>query len=134
MFRILIIEDEPELVGIYQAFLEVAGHRIVGVYSDPFEVLDRRARGASSLRPDVIVINDELADQSGQDLIPNLKASFPGARILVATAHRRSASAWLERGAHGILEEPFGVDDLEDAVDIATLHAAMPRFATHDDS
>ena len=79
------------------------------------------ARGVldeAGLAVDVALVDLNLPDGSGTDLIKELRSSRPGATALVlsATADERHLATAIEAGAAGVMHKSAPVDDLVEAV------------------
>lgn len=126
MARILVIDDDPAVRSIVRRSLELRGH----------VVLDA-GDGGAGLRlfrespADLVVTDIYMPDQDGIETIQSLRAEQPGVRILAISggvARTSSESALLDAellGADATLAKPFGVAELQDAVD-ALLQARGP--------
>jgi two-component system phosphate regulon response regulator PhoB len=67
--RVLIVDDEPDQVEMYQYALEEAGFRVLAAFTGDNGIA--RARDAA---PDVIVLDLRLPDMSGWDVCRALKS------------------------------------------------------------
>jgi two-component system, NarL family, nitrate/nitrite response regulator NarL len=81
--RCLIVDDNPTFLAVARTFLEREGLTIAGVASTTADAL----REAEALRPDVVLVDVSLGEESGFELARRLAAE--GARgvavILVST-------------------------------------------------
>ena len=74
---------------------------------------------AASERPDIILLDLDLGDESGLDLIPDLRGTGPGVRILILTglrdaeAHRRA----MRLGAVGLVQKEMAGEVLIKAIE-----------------
>ena len=116
--RALIVEDSPTLCSIYEAYLAGLGLSI--------SVAETFA-GAESLiesnKPDLILLDIELPDGNGLDLLPKIRALKPAPVSIVMTGHGTEfAEKALDAGAADFLAKPF------DAVRLrVTVENAMQR-------
>lgn len=94
MGRVLIIEDEVDQAELYRMALEGAGHEVVGLVST-FEAPSLRKAKA----PDLVILDERLGGRSGSALIPEIRKSFPEARILILTADPDVAETAVKIGA-----------------------------------
>ena len=94
MGRVLIIEDEADQAELYRMALEGAGHEIVGLLPWVDEPSLRRAKA-----PDLVILDERLGGRSGSTLIPQIRKSFPAARILILTADPDVAESAVQIGA-----------------------------------
>ena len=115
MARILIIDDHPlvrtgfaQLIGDTHD-LEVCGE--AGSMSDGLEL-------ATSLKPDLAIIDLSLAGGSGLDLIDHIKAHDPDILMLVASMHDEElyAERVLAAGARGYVNKQEAQDKIVQAI------------------
>lgn len=107
--RILLIDDEPEMVRFIQRALENEGHR-VATCTDGAEGL----RCAMADEPDLVVLDLLMPGVNGQAVLGGLITHDPEQRVLVlsAAADVRTRVDCLERGAVDFLAKPFAVREL----------------------
>ncbi|HEY6420976.1 MAG TPA: response regulator [Candidatus Binataceae bacterium] len=80
--RILVVDDERDLVDAYIRLLERAGHSCVGAF-DAIEAM----RLIDSERPDLVLTDLSLPASSGLDIIRHLRATSPDTPVIVMTGH-----------------------------------------------
>lgn len=101
--RALIVEDSTTLCAIYEAYLSGLGLEIHAVTS-----LAEAKKSAVLFRPDFILLDIELPDGNGLDLINEIDSLQPRPVTVVMTGH---GSEWAERaltkGAADFLAKPF---------------------------
>lgn len=107
--RILLVEDELELVGPLSTALE--RERFVVDHTDSIEV----AREAAALTAyDLALLDRTLPDGDGLSLVSELRAANPGLPIMMLTARGGVSDriAGLDMGADDYLVKPFYLDEL----------------------
>jgi len=101
--KALIVEDSTTLCAIYEAYLSGLGLEIHAVTS-----LAEAKKSAVLFRPDFILLDIELPDGNGLDLINEIDSLQPRPVTVVMTGH---GSDWAERalaeGAADFLAKPF---------------------------
>lgn len=117
--RILVTEDDPDLIVFMRRVLEQAGHD-VDVASSGAEAL---AKAAAS-RADLVLLDVALPDMSGIDVAKCLRADVATSTTMIVfvtgrTDERRNAFDW---GADDFVTKPFDVDDL-----VIRVRAALRR-------
>lgn len=113
MARILIVNDEMDLLKLCQDALQDAGHDADIVTSGDIAV--ERARHG---RLDLIVVDWVMPDMDGNAVIARLKG-LPDTKdlpVLAMSALRDGAVRAEMAGADRFLPKPFDADDLVDAV------------------
>jgi two-component system repressor protein LuxO len=101
--KALIVEDSTTLCAIYEAYLSGLGLEILAVTS-----LAEAKNSIALFRPDFILLDIELPDGNGLELIGDLDSVQPTPVTIVMTGH---GSEWAERalakGAADFLAKPF---------------------------
>lgn len=114
MARILIANDDADLLAICQEVLEDAGHTVWSVAGGTYALEQARVR-----RPDVIVIDWQMPDMDGLAALRALRAmpetlSIP---ILMMSGSRGVRESAQQAGVNDFLEKPFKTEELLDAVE-----------------
>ncbi|MFF0078683.1 response regulator [Streptomyces canus] len=118
MTRVLVVEDDPQLVRAL----------VINLQARQYEV-DAAPDGTTALRlaaarqPDVVLLDLGLPDMDGVDVIKGLRG-WTGVPILVLSARQASDEkvAALDAGADDYVTKPFSMDEL-----LARLRAAVRR-------
>ena len=110
--RAFIVEDDPDVSALVSRLLEQAGFE-VSVAANKEQVLQRLRQAPS---PDVMLLDVQLPDLNGFDLLKRLKMhpalkAVP-AVMLTADAKRESIIHGLAIGADGYITKPFEQDAL----------------------
>jgi two-component system, OmpR family, KDP operon response regulator KdpE len=120
MTRVLVVDDEPQLVRALRINLRARGYE-VDAASDGRGALDLAARK----RPDVIVLDLGLPDMDGVEVINGLRGWLSVPIIVLSARHSSDEKvAALDHGADDYVTKPFGMDEL-----LARLRAAVRRSA-----
>jgi two-component system CitB family response regulator len=108
MISVLIVEDDFRVAQIHVAFTRrVPGFRVVGTARTGREARDLVERE----RPDLVLLDTYLPDESGLDLMRDLDADVI---MLTAASDAASVRAALTRGALNYLVKPFTAEQLTD--------------------
>jgi DNA-binding NarL/FixJ family response regulator len=113
--RILMADDHPIVLAGLKALVQGdPAMTIVGEARDGRTAL----RLASSLRPDVIVMDISMPEMSGAEVARALLAERPGCRILMLTVHedRATLRQLLDLGVAGYLVKRSAADELLRAI------------------
>ena len=102
--RILLVEDDPDVLGQMEAFLEEEGYRPIRALSaeEGLAALERQP-------VDAVVTDLQLPGASGMDLLSELHRKSPDLPILIVTGHGSvdSAVEAMKRGAFHYLLKPI---------------------------
>ncbi len=116
--KVLVVDDEPKIVRLVQAYLERAGFRVIPAYRGQ-EALDLFHRE----EPALIVLDLMLPDRDGMDVAREIrkKSDVP---IIMLTARTEEADrvAGLELGADDYVVKPFNPREL-----VARVRAVLRR-------
>ena len=118
MTRVLVVEDDPQLVRALVINLQA---RKYGVDAAPDGATALRL--AAARQPDVVMLDLGLPDMDGVDIIKGLRG-WTRVPILVLSARQGSVEkvAALDAGADDYITKPFSMDEL-----LARLRAAVRR-------
>jgi two-component system KDP operon response regulator KdpE len=118
--RVLIVDDEPQIVRFLMPALTAAGYEVAAASS-----------GADGLRliatwaPDAVLLDLGLADMDGKEVIAKARA-WTKVPIIVISVRDREAEKVdaLDIGADDYLEKPFGIGELTARLRAALRHSA----------
>jgi DNA-binding response OmpR family regulator len=113
MARILMVNDEVDLLRLCQETLRDSGHD-VEISTSGREAIAR----ARTCKPDLFIVDWIIPDMDGEALLANLKAipEMQGIPALAISALQDGALIAAKAGANDFLQKPFGADELVDAV------------------
>jgi DNA-binding response OmpR family regulator len=122
MTRILIVEDEPNMVAGLRDNFEYEGYEVLTA-ADGVEGLER----ALNEGPDLVVLDVMMPRMSGLDVCKQLKAKRPSIPIIMLTARGQEVDkvVGLELGADDYVTKPFSIRELLARVK-AVLRRARP--------
>jgi two-component system, OmpR family, KDP operon response regulator KdpE len=105
---ILVVDDEPAMVGALGALLGQAGHRIIAAY-DGEEALRRFAEDPV----DVVLLDLAMPGLDGADVCRRIREQADTPIIVVSGERDRAATAQLlDLGADDYVRKPFRADEL----------------------
>lgn len=118
MTRVLIVDDEPQILRALRINLAVRGYEITTASTGAAAL-----RAAAECRPDVIVLDLGLPDIDGLEVLAGLRG-WNETPVIVLSARADSAEkvAALDAGADDYVTKPFGMDEF-----LARLRAAVRR-------
>jgi two-component system, OmpR family, KDP operon response regulator KdpE len=119
--RILVVDDEPQILRFLSPALEASGYSVLHAASG-HEALRLIANAA----PDLIVLDLGLPDMDGKEVIVSAR-QFTPAPIVVLSARDREVEkiAALDMGADDYVEKPFAIGELLARLRAALRHAKM---------
>jgi two-component system KDP operon response regulator KdpE len=123
--RILVVDDEPQIVRALGINLKALGYRVVTAASG-----EEALRKAAEHRPDTIILDLGLPGIDGIDVIRGIRgwSTVPIIVLSVRDAEREKIAA-LDAGADDYVTKPFGMGEL-----LARLRAALRRESGSDDA
>lgn len=109
MTKILIVEDEPNMVAGLRDNFEYEGYEVVTA-GDGVAGLDRALRDS----PDLVILDVMMPRMSGLDVCKQLKAKRPSVPIIMLTARGQEVDkvVGLELGADDYVTKPFSIREL----------------------
>ncbi|HEV2343736.1 MAG TPA: response regulator transcription factor [Actinocrinis sp.] len=119
MIRVLVVDDEPQLLRALRINLSARRYEVV-VAADGTTALDLAARHV----PDIVVLDLGLPDMDGTDVIAGLRG-WTKVPILVLSGRTDSADKVdaLDAGADDYVTKPFSMDEL-----MARIRALLRRY------
>ncbi len=122
--RVMVVDDHPMWRDGVARDLAAAGYEIVATVGEGHQAV----RIAGAARPDVVVLDLQLPDISGVEVISGLLAALPQVRVLMlsASGEQQSVLDAVKAGATGYLLKSAGQTDFLDAV--ARTAAGDPVF------
>ncbi len=119
MNRILIVDDEPRIVESLDMFMSEKGLCVFTGHS-----IQQGLELFRLEKPDIVILDIRLPDGSGLDALKEMKAFYPGAKIIMITAFQdmESTIEAMKRGAFDYIHKPLDADEIEKAVDDAIFH------------
>ena len=117
---IVLIEDDAETRSFVRTSLLTQGYRLFEASTGADGLTE-----AANSRPDVVVVERDLPDMDGIDVVRRLRewTSVP-VMVLSARDHEGDKVAALDAGADDYVTRPFGVDEFLARIRVALRHAA----------
>jgi len=122
MAKILIVEDEPNMVAGLRDNFEFEGYQVISA-PDGVAGLER----ALSESPDLVILDVMMPRMSGLDVCKQLKAKKPAIPIIMLTARGQEVDkvVGLELGADDYVTKPFSIRELLARVKAVLRRAGM---------
>jgi len=116
MAKILVVDDSSLSRKISRRILQEAGHTVEDA-ADGLAALERYALS----RPDLVLLDVTMNEMDGLEVLRQLRAMDPAARVVMATADAQTSTRTLSEagGAVGFVLKPLVAGPLLQAVDAA---------------
>jgi len=118
MTRILVVDDEPQILRALRTSLRGAGYEV-----DTAETAEQALTQLAVSPPDAVILDLVLPDGRGTDIARELRTwSNVPVIVLSVVGDESEKVAALDAGADDYVTKPFGIDEL-----LARLRAALRR-------
>lgn len=120
---ILIIDDDAAFCRVLTRGLERRGFQVASALN-----IEQALREFTQLKPDGVVLDLRLGEESGLSIIAELKQLHPQSHILLLTGYASIPSAVeaVKRGAINYLPKPATVDDIVQALSLGNTPHLSP--------
>lgn len=117
---IAVVDDDPTVRRVMAEWLEGSGHR-VETYANGYAFLNSRAH------PAVVLLDLELGDMSGLDILPRLRQAEPNVPVIMVTAQDQAETVVqaMRSGAYDYLVKPLDRARLVTTLDRALNHRGL---------
>ena len=135
--KLLIAEDEPDLLTQYKTILEEANHKIVSaedgeiaisLYSEEF---DKMSGDDAQLPFDAVVLDYQMPNKNGLDVAKEILAMCPKQRIIFASAYVQETltdSITNLKQIVELLQKPFGLQALIDTIEDKEIYQDLEKL------
>lgn len=119
-FRILVVEDEPQIRKLLKVTLQVHKYSVYEASTG-----EEGIGQASLIVPDLMILDLGLPDRTGMDVLKRIR-EWSNLPVIVLTANDREADkiVALDNGADDYVTKPFGMGELVARIRVALRHAA----------
>src|SRR3954463_5154038 len=122
--RILIIDDERPILMTLEALLGRHGYQPIpaGTAAQGLKVL-------KSESPAVVLLDLQLPDAEGLEMLDKIKQDHPGTQVIILTAHDslNNAIESIKRGAYHFISKPYAPEELLSLVEKAVEKQSLLR-------
>jgi DNA-binding response OmpR family regulator len=109
MKKVLIVDDEIDLCLMIRLFLTKKNYEVYIAHT-----LSEGFKKMNSLKPDSLLLDNNLPDGMGWDFAKNIHEQYPEMHITLISAHQAAAGFREELGSEiNILEKPISFNDIE---------------------
>jgi CheY-like chemotaxis protein/HPt (histidine-containing phosphotransfer) domain-containing protein len=107
--RILVIDDEPDLLDILKDILQLSGFE-VETHTSGVEALNR----VKSFKPDAVLTDYRMPEMTGMDVLRKVNSIDPDLPVLFLSGNlsKEVVLDALSAGVFGVLEKPFKQEDV----------------------
>jgi DNA-binding NarL/FixJ family response regulator len=114
MAKVMVVDDHPMWRDAVSRDLQAAGFDVVASIGEGRQAV----RVAAAAAPDVVVLDLQLADMSGVDVIHGLLSAVPGVRVLMlsASGEQQDVLDAVKAGATGYLLKSAATHEFVEAV------------------
>lgn len=112
--KILILDDEEDICFLLSNFLKNKFKAVACANS----ITDFNSKDLSDI--DVMIVDNNLPDGFGFDIIPNIKKTKPSIKVIAISAFdaNNERKYAIENGADLFLGKPFNFDDIIEKIDL----------------
>ena len=124
--KILVVDDEPEVVSVLIDHLSARGHAVFGITggADVTSWVQKH-------NCDLLLLDVSLPDVNGLNKISEVLSRSPKTKVIVMSGLHKGtwAETALRNGAFGCIQKPIELDKLQRLVDqIAAMTKTTPKF------
>ena len=111
--RILVVDDEPKICAVLNAFLKARGYQVVSASSG-----DEAMTAILRERPDVVLLDIRMPEMDGKALFQHIRALDPKTCVILITddGDEEQAKQFLAMGAFDCVAKPFDLTYLDRTV------------------
>jgi CheY-like chemotaxis protein len=117
--KLLVVDDHPGIVQVLSSVVTCIGHQ-ADEAGGGFEAMER----LKGNRYDVVITDAEMPGGDGVDLCKYIKSRFPDVYVVGMSGNLHALQSLRDAGADVCLLKPFGMDELNEAIDSRT-HSSM---------
>src|SRR4051794_2554488 len=122
--RILIIDDERPILLTLEALLGRHGYK-----PDTAGTASYGLRRLKEISPAVVLLDLQLPDAEGLEMLDQIKADHPGTQVIILTAHDslNNAIESIKRGAYHFISKPYAPEELLSLIEKALEKQSLLR-------
>ncbi len=113
--RVLVVDDDPEILDLIRIILESEGHEVLTLTSGQEAVAFVRERV-----PDVVLLDIVMRARHGMDVLAELRRAVPNVRVVLLSGAVQHVNNMVDiaraLGAEDFIEKPFDAQQLLDVV------------------
>ena len=117
---VAIVDDDPQLVMIYQHLFSHRKITVSFVASDGFAALERFLE--ADLKPSIVLIDYRMPGMNGIEVMKEILRMAPVTKIIFISADDNVRLETLKAGASAFLHKPAGINDIMASINSLTGH------------
>ncbi|MFX1364596.1 MAG: response regulator [Promethearchaeota archaeon] len=117
--KILIVEDDKDIVNLFVSFLKMEGHEIIGKAYNGEQALE--LYNSFQNPPDIILMDHRMPMKNGLETTKEILAINPHCKIIFISADYSVRNKALEIGAIDFLEKPIKFNKLVKIIENALI-------------
>ena len=108
--KILIIDDQPEILEILSEVIEILGHEVYAITSG--KDIDQIF---TTHNIDIVISDYQMPDMTGYEIAEVIKEKYPSVKVYIVSGYHNvlSTEKMSKYGVCGLLDKPFKMDELE---------------------
>jgi DNA-binding NtrC family response regulator len=113
--RVVIVDDNIDITGVFADIFELTGNKVVGIGHDGRDALELFLKH----KPDFIFIDVMMPVMNGIDALKAIKENDPNAKVIMVTADNSTDTIKdLEKlNATAIIFKPFKIEDIINVIE-----------------
>lgn len=109
--KILVIDDQPEILEILSEILEILGHEVHAITTgnDLGKIFDMHDI-------DIVISDYQMPDMTGYDIAKIIKEKYTNVKVYIVSGYHNvlSNEKMSKFGVCGLLDKPFKMDELKE--------------------
>jgi DNA-binding NtrC family response regulator len=108
--KILIIDDQPDILEVLTEILEILGHEVVAITSG--HNLDKKFQ---TNKFEMVITDYQMPDMTGIDIAKKIKCKYSETKVYIISGYHQllSEEKMHEYGISGLLNKPFDIEELK---------------------
>lgn len=107
----MIVDDEPDLVMLFEEFLSLIGHRVIEKAYDGEEAINKFNKMSS--HPNLIILDHRMPKKNGLTTTKELLELNPKLQIIILSADSRIKEDFLQLGVADFIEKPISLSNFK---------------------
>ncbi len=118
--RIFLIDDDKDIVELFEIYLESLGHDVIGKAFDGREAVEYYTKMANErqILPEIILLDHRMPKKDGMTVLKEILSINSKALIIFISADYTIKEQALQNGAIVFLEKPIDFSELQTVIEI----------------